>query len=83
MADALSSEQSDDEFATALGSLNSWIININLTLEGEVPKDLPPSSGQRKWYIDYVRPVASFDRSDPRWPYEAFHYSNLEPRWAT
>lgn len=34
------------------------------------------------WHIDHVRPLASFDRSDPDWQREAFHYTNLQPLWA-
>ena len=34
------------------------------------------------WHIDHIRPVSSFDLSDPAQVKECFHYSNLQPLWA-
>lgn len=34
------------------------------------------------WHIDHIRPIASFDLSDPAQVKECFHYSNLQPLWA-
>ena len=34
------------------------------------------------WHIDHIRPVSSFDLSDPAQAKECFHYSNLQPLWA-
>lgn len=34
------------------------------------------------WHIDHIRPVSSFDLSDPAQLQECFHYSNLQPLWA-
>jgi hypothetical protein len=34
------------------------------------------------WHLDHVRPIASFDKSDPNWALEANHYTNLQPLWA-
>jgi len=36
-----------------------------------------------QWHIDHIRPCASFDLSDDKQQQECFHYSNLQPLWAT
>ena len=34
------------------------------------------------WHIDHVRPIASFDLTDPDQCRACFHFSNLQPLWA-
>jgi len=34
------------------------------------------------WHIDHIKPIASFDLSDPKQLKECFHYKNLQPLWA-
>ena len=34
------------------------------------------------WHIDHIRPISSFDLSDPSQIKQCFHYSNLQPLWA-
>lgn len=34
------------------------------------------------WHIDHIRPISSFDLSDPAQVKECFHYTNLQPLWA-
>ena len=40
-------------------------------------------NGKGKWHVDHIKPIAAFDKTDPNWIYDAFHYTNLQPLWST
>jgi hypothetical protein len=35
------------------------------------------------WHVDHVIPIAAYDLTDPTQQREAFHYTNLQPLWAS
>ena len=37
--------------------------------------------GQFGWHIDHVRPVCTFDLTNPEQQKQCFHYTNLQPLW--
>jgi hypothetical protein len=41
------------------------------------------NQGANGWHIDHRKPCASFDLTDPEQQLMCFHYTNLQPMWAT
>jgi hypothetical protein len=39
--------------------------------------------GRYGWHVDHLRPCASFDLTDINQQRQCFHYTNLQPLWAT
>lgn len=39
--------------------------------------------GQNGWHVDHIQPCSSFDLTDPGQQRLCFHYTNLQPLWAS
>lgn len=39
--------------------------------------------GKNGWHIDHIKPCTSFDLTDPKQQKLCFHYTNLQPLWAS
>jgi hypothetical protein len=35
------------------------------------------------WHIDHITPCTAFDLTDPEQQKKCFHYTNLQPLWAS
>jgi len=52
-------------------------------LEGLFKPDMTWANYGAEWHIDHKRPCVSFNLTDPAQQRECFHYTNLQPLWAT
>jgi len=68
-----------------VGKLTDWIgadwMTIRRWLEGQFNSGMTCKNYGIRWNIDHIRPLASFDLSDPIQAAQAWHFSNLQPMW--
>jgi hypothetical protein len=64
-------------------ALGCSIPDFRKYLESRFQPGMDWSNWDRKgWHIDHVRPLASFDLTDPEQLKKACHFTNLQPLWA-
>jgi len=66
---------------SAVRDLGCSVEYLKAFLEGQ----FEPGMGWKnhgEWHIDHIRPLASFDLTDPEQFKQAVHYTNLQPLWA-
>ena len=66
---------------SAVLSLGCSIAYFRVYLEGLFQPGMTWEN-QGKWHIDHIRPMSSFDLTDPEQQKAACHYTNLQPLWA-
>lgn len=60
------------------------VAELRQHLESQFVDDMSwDNYGRNGWHVDHIRPCASFDLSDPEQQRQCFHYTNLQPLWAT
>lgn len=70
----------DVSFSTYIGCS---IADLKRHLESQFDSQMSWNNyGLNGWEIDHVKPLASFDLTDPEQLKKACHYSNLQPLWA-
>lgn len=68
---------------SAVRLLGCTIPELRLHLESQFQPGMSWANWSRAgWHIDHIRPLVSFDLSDPSQCAAACHYTNLRPLWA-
>jgi len=70
--------------SSAIKELGCTLEELKLHLEAQFQPGMTwDNRGFYGWHIDHIKPLASFDLTDPEQFKQACHYSNLQPLWAT
>lgn len=70
---------------TKLGLTKRWLGCTPAELVAHLEAQFQPGmswENRGEWHVDHIRPLASFDLSDPEQRATACHYTNLQPLWA-
>jgi len=77
-------KQGTTKSTKSIDLLGTTISQVRAHLESQfLPGMTWENHGKSGWHIDHIRPCASFDLTDPIQQKECFHYTNLQPLWAT
>lgn len=67
------------------GKLSDWIgadwTVVRQHIVGQFEAGMARKNYAISWNVDHIRPLASFDLSDPEQASQAWHFSNLRPMW--
>lgn len=82
-------EQNSTKTGSAVSNLGCSIEELRFYLESKFYSNSETGEvmswdnyGLHGWHIDHIKPLNSFDLSDPEQLKQACHYSNLQPLWA-
>lgn len=59
------------------------VFELRLHLESKFLPTMSWSNYGKEWHIDHILPCSLFDLTDVEQQKECFHYTNLQPLWAT
>ena len=75
--------KSNRKSGSAVRDLGCSIEYLKAYLEGQFEPGMTWDNWAHDgWHIDHIRPLASFDLTDPEQFKQAVHYTNLQPLWA-
>lgn len=67
---------------SAVRDLGCSINEFKAYLESKFQTGMTWDNWSRKgWHIDHIKPLSSFDLTDPQQLKEACHYTNMQPMW--
>ena len=73
-----------DKNTNTINYLGCTIADCRKHLEKQFQPDMNwENHSKTGWHIDHRKPCASFDFSDEEQKYMCFHYTNLQPMWAS
>ena len=82
LADTLRAKLLNKDFS-AFSLLGTSIEDFMLYLSSKFEPGMTWENwGKYTWHIDHIKPLASFDLTNPQELKLAFHYTNLQPLWA-
>jgi len=68
---------------SAIKDLGCSILELQTHLESQFQPGMTWENWTKDgWHIDHIRPLSSFDLTDPEQLRQACHYTNLQPLWA-
>ncbi len=68
---------------SCLKLLGCSISDFKIYLESRFESGMSWENYGRDWHIDHIMPCAIFDLTNPEHQKRCFHFSNLQPMWAT
>lgn len=74
--------QKDYKFSSAVMALGCSISEFKRFIEQKFRAGMTWNNNTHLgWHLDHIKPLASFDLTDPEQQKEALHFSNYQPLW--